>query len=189
MSLELQRYGRNKSTIVNKTYINSGEYRNKFDKITDSKEVNRVIYSKSKEMLVHRSGTLFEDMYWIDGTTGEVVASALNEQTEGAVVYSGMINKAIKGKSNLIAIHTHPHSMPPSIADFNSAFEHGYAAGVVLCHDGTVYIYHSNQIVPNKLQEIYIKEFVEEGFSASEAQLKGLNEIMKSYNIDFREVK
>lgn len=36
-NLEFQRYGRNKSTLVNSTYISSGEYRNKFDKITDNK--------------------------------------------------------------------------------------------------------------------------------------------------------
>lgn len=95
MALELQRYGRNKSTLVNKAYIESGEYRNKFDKITDNKNVNRILYSKAKEMLIHRSGTMLEDMYWIDGSTEKIIASALNEQTEGAVIYSDSINKAI----------------------------------------------------------------------------------------------
>ena len=37
--LENQRYGRNKETIVNKTYIESGEYRRKFDNATDNPEV------------------------------------------------------------------------------------------------------------------------------------------------------
>ena len=186
--MELQRYGRNKSTLVNKTYIESGEYRRKFDSVTDNKDVNRVIYSKAKEMLTHRSGTLLEDMYWIDGKTGEIVAGALNEETEGAVLYSESIKKAIKGKSNLITIHTHPHSMPPSIADFNSALKHAYAASVVLCHDGTVYIYHSNQIVPDKLHEIYMKRFVRMGYAEKEAQLMALDEIKRNYDIDFREV-
>ena len=31
VALENQRYGRNKSTLVNKTYIESGEYRRKYD--------------------------------------------------------------------------------------------------------------------------------------------------------------
>ena len=39
MILENQRYGRNKETIVNKTYIESGEYRRKFDNATDNPEV------------------------------------------------------------------------------------------------------------------------------------------------------
>ena len=64
--LELQRYGRNKSTLVDSKYISSGEYRKKFDKITNNTELSRLLYSKAKEMLMHRSGTLYEDMYWID---------------------------------------------------------------------------------------------------------------------------
>ncbi len=69
VSLEYQRYGRNKETTINHTYINSGEYRRKFDKITDNVEVNRTLYLKAKEMLQHRSGTMLEDMYWIDRET------------------------------------------------------------------------------------------------------------------------
>ena len=41
---EEQRAGRNKKTTVDKTYISSGEYRNKFDKLTESKELNRLFY-------------------------------------------------------------------------------------------------------------------------------------------------
>lgn len=73
MALEYQRYDRNKDTLVSKYYIESGEYRRKFDKISDNKEVSRVLYAKAKEMLNHRSGTKIEDMYWIDGKTGEAV--------------------------------------------------------------------------------------------------------------------
>ena len=79
MALEYQRYGRDKNTLVNKAYIDSGEYRNKFDKITDNKEVSRILYAKAKEMLKHRSGTMCEDMYWIDAKTGDIIASALDE--------------------------------------------------------------------------------------------------------------
>jgi len=94
---EYQRYGRNKETLVNSTYIESGEYRNKFDDISDNIGVSRVLYSKAKEMLYHRSGTMFEDMYWIDGNTGEIVASALNEKEEGKIVYSASLKKDIAG--------------------------------------------------------------------------------------------
>lgn len=39
----------------------------------------------------------------------------------------------------VIALHTHPGGYPPSIDDFNSVFEHGYALGVVAGHNGQVY--------------------------------------------------
>lgn len=189
MSLEYQRYGRNKETVINNTYINSGEYKNKFDKITDNKKVSRVLYSKAKEMLQHRSGTKIEDMYWIDDNTGEIVASALNEQKESGVYYSDAINRKIQGKNNLITMHTHPQSMPPSIEDFNSALTHNYKASLVICHDGTIYAYSSNQVISPKLQEIYIKKYIKQGYSEIEAQAKGLEKIKRNYDIDFWEVK
>lgn len=58
MTLENQRYGRNKAALVNKKYIESGDYRAKFDRITENPEINRILYAKAKEILLHRSGTL-----------------------------------------------------------------------------------------------------------------------------------
>lgn len=189
IEIEDQRYGRNKDTLVSSSYINGGEYRRKFDSVTDNKDVSRILYSKAKEMLEHRSGTLLEDMYWIDGTTGEVVAKTLDEQQERKITYTDAILKAIANKNNIIAVHTHPNSMPPSIADFNSAFEHGYSLGLIICHDGTVYAYLSGQIISGKLYEIYIKRFIQMGHTEKEAQLLALDEIKRSYNVDYWEVK
>lgn len=62
---EVQRYGRNKNTVVNHSYINSGEYRKKFDGISNDKALNRKVYQITKKMLEHRSGTLLEDMYCV----------------------------------------------------------------------------------------------------------------------------
>ena len=151
--------------------------------------MNRVLYSKAKEMLEHRSGTLFEDMYWIDGETGKIVAKALDERTERKITYTEEILKAIAHRDNLITLHTHPSSMPPSTADFNSAFEHGYSIGLVICHDGTVYAYSSKQIIPSKLHEIYMKRFVRTGYTEKEAQLMALDEIKRNHDIDYWEVQ
>ena len=189
MSLEYQRYGRNKETVINNTYIDSGEYRNKFNHITDNDDVNRVIYSKAKEMLKHRSGTKFEDMYWIDKTTGAVVASVLNEQQEERIIYTESVLKAISGQKNLIAMHTHPNSMPPSAADFNSAFYNEYAASFVFCHDGKIFGYTSNKILSTYVYERYISEFKAIGLQEYEAQIKALDKLRQNYEIDFWEVK
>lgn len=189
MSLEYQRYGRNKETLVNSTYINSGEYRNKFDKVSDNVEVSRVLYSKAKEMLQHRSGTMYEDMYWIDGKTGNVVASVLNEEARGKITYSDSLKKALQGKKDLISMHTHPQSMPPSIDDFNSAYYHKYSKSLVLCHDGKIFAYSSNQEVKKKLYLMYTERAVKEGYTEYDAQLKALEKIKQNYDIDFWEVK
>ncbi|MFG6329080.1 MAG: hypothetical protein K1W06_06330 [Lachnospiraceae bacterium] len=186
--LEYQRYGRNKDTIINSTYINSGEYRRKFDKITKNDAINRILYSKAKEMLFHRSGTLFEDMYWIDGDTGEVVAQALDEKVTEEVNYTKSIFNAVNGKTNLITMHTHPNSMPPSISDFNSCFNHGYAVCLVICHNGTIYQYISSQKVPSTLQYLYVQDFLKITYNERDAQIMALEKIKESYDINFREV-
>lgn len=188
VSLEYQRYGRNKETVINHTYIDSGEYRNKFDSITDNISVNRILYAKVKEMLNHRNGTKYEDMYWIDGTTGKVVASALDEQQESAVRYTDAIKKAISGKENLIAFHTHPNSMPPSAADFNSMLTHGYAMAFVLCHDGTIIQYVSNEEISEGLYLRYVQRFIADGCGEYEAQWKALEKLKENHDIDFWEV-
>lgn len=44
IELEEQRIGRNKETIVNHAYINSGEYKRKYDFISNNKELSRILY-------------------------------------------------------------------------------------------------------------------------------------------------
>ncbi len=186
---EYQRYGRNKDTIINSAYINSGEYRKKFDKITNDGKVNHILYIKAKEMLFHRRGTLYEDMYWIDGNTGEIVAGVLDAKEEKRIDYPEHVINIIRGKNNLIAMHTHPNSMPPSIADFNSCCQNKYLRSLIICHDGIIYSYTSNQIVPSALYELYVQEFIVRGYTEKEAQLEALNKIKQTYIINFQEVE
>lgn len=188
MSLEYQRYGRDKDTLVNKTYIDSGEYRRKFDKITDDPDVNKTLYNCAKAALKHRSGTEFEDMYWIDGDTGKIVIAALNETKPASVVYADSVIKAISDKKNLITLHTHPHSMPPSANDFNTNCNYKYVIGVVACHNGKVFVYRSSQAVELKLYDLYIGQYMSEKHTEYEAQIMALEKLKRSYNIDFWEV-
>lgn len=188
MALEYQRYGRNKDTVINKTYIESGEYRRKFDRLTDNDIVNKVIYVKAKEALKHRSGTEFEDMYWIDSGNGEIILSILDSIDERAIVYTDRIKNTIKGKNNIITLHTHPSSMPPSIDDFNSCYNNNYGIGIVACHNGRVFRYSSKQIVSKSLYNLYVGEFLDEGYDEYDAQLKSLEKLKENHLIEFKEV-
>ena len=189
-ALEYQRYGRNKSTLVNKTYIESGEYRRKYDKISDEPAVNKALYNTAKESLKHRSGTLYEDMYWIDSVSGKVVASEVDSTIEQKIVYSEVTKKAVASypKNSLIAIHSHPSSMPPSIADFNSCFRNGYKNGVIACHNGKVFVYTSEQEVSEDLYSLYVSSYISDGNSEYDAQLKALDKLRENHMIDFAEV-
>ena len=139
-------------------------------------------------MLNHRSGTLFEDMYWIDERNGNIIASALNEQQERGISYSKTIYNSIKDNKHLITIHTHPNSSPPSISDFNSAFIHKYKKGLVACHNGKIYVYTSNCEVPTRLYDAYVAFFFKEGYNEVEAQMNALLKLKSNYDIDFWEV-
>ena len=112
---EEQRYGRNKDTLVDKGYLNSGEFRRKFDKISESKELNRQLYALAKKMQLHRSGTKLEDMYWIDPAEYEVVAEETDSREEKRIKYSSRTKETVSGYSGLITIHSHPEGFPPSI--------------------------------------------------------------------------
>ena len=101
--LELQRYGRNKSTLVNKIYINSGEYRKKFDMITDDIEMNRKTSKENKTFMCDYN-IVFREIYRLEQRRIErlgiseymvlftVDNDAINERGDKLTV---LLNKAI----------------------------------------------------------------------------------------------
>lgn len=189
VALEYQRYGRNKDTLVNKTYIESGEYKRKFDNVTDNPELNKALYDAAKTALKHRSGTELEDMYWFDGKTGEIISKEIDSTTPRLVSYSKMTKQAVKSNDNIIALHTHPSSMPPSVDDFNACFNNGYKCGFVACHNGKVFKYSSKQLISSKLYELKIERGIKDGLTEFDAQIAALNTLKRNYGIDFEEVE
>ena len=188
MTLENQRYGRNKDTLVNKTYIDSGEYRRKYDNATNNPDVNKALYDCAKTALKHRSGTALEDMYWLDGDTGNIILSVTDSTDERAIVYTEKIKNAIKSKKNIITIHTHPSSMPPSASDLNSNFKNNYKMGFVACHNGKIFGYTSNEIFSEQLNNMYIQKFIKQGYTEFEAQLKALEKLSETFDFKVWEV-
>ncbi len=185
---EVQRYGRNRKTIINHSYIDSGEYRNKFDQISDDKDLNRKVYQIAKKMLKHRSGTLFEDMYWLDINTLEVVASETKQKVESKIKYSKRTRKIISKNKNLLAIHTHPNSMPPSMNDFNSALKNKYKICIICCHDGKLYIYNSKKHIVDFFYKGTIAKYKKIGCDDFESQIRALSEFQGNGDISFKEV-
>lgn len=188
MALENQRYGRNKDTLVNKTYIESGEYKRKFDNATENKEVNKTLYDCAKTALKHRSGTAFEDMYWIDSDTGKIILSVTDSTDERAIVYSDKIRNIIKNKKNIITIHTHPSSMPPSASDLNSCYYNNYEKGFIACHNGKVFGYTADESVNERIYNMYIQSYIKKGYDEYDAQLLTLEKLSQSENIKIWEV-
>lgn len=185
---EGQRYGRNKGTQINRAYINSGKYRKKFDLISDDIELNRMLYLLAKKMLIHRTGTLFEDMYWINPETREILAKEISDNIEEQVDYSSATQKIVDSSFNLLTIHTHPNSLPPSAMDFNSNYEHNYVLGIICCHDGRIFVYNANEEIDIDLYSAYVHKYKLEGNNEFDAQWAALESIKENTDIIFKEV-
>lgn len=163
--IEEQRYGRNKDTQINLSYIDSGEYRRKFDLLSGDPELNKLIYQLAKKILKHRSGTKFEDMYWINSETKSVVAQVIDSCIEGKIVYPEHVKKAIKNYEKLITVHSHPAGLAPSIADFNSNYEQNYYLGIVVGHNGKVFTYSSNEFISEEYFDLKVAMFKKKGYN------------------------
>ena len=185
---ESQRYGRNKDTTINHSYLNSGEFRKKFDQISDDKNLNRKVYQIVKKMLQHRSGTHYEDMYWIDIDSLEIVASETDQKSHSKIKYSKATKKSIAKYENLLVVHTHPDNMPPSINDFNSALHNKYQICLVCCHDGRIFMYQSNNYVIEFFYRNTVAKYRKRGFSEFEAQMKALSVFQEDGDIFLKEV-
>lgn len=185
---EEQRLGRNKDTVINNTYIDSGEYRRKFDRISNNAELGRVLYHIAKNMLRHRSGTVYEDMFWVDLETLEIIASETSAAAPKKIEYSEATKKAIRNCKKLLTIHSHPDSFPPSIDDFNSNYDHAYVLGIVACHDGRVYMYSANERINEDYYNLVVEEYLKRGYNEDESQRCALLEIQTNFDIQFKEV-
>ena len=186
--LEQQRKGRNKNTIIDYNYISSNRYRKKFDYISNDKKLNKLLYKIAKKMLLHRSGTEYEDMYWIDLINGKIVCKITDSKYKKKISYTTTIKKMIKKSENLLTIHTHPDSFPPSIDDINSNYDHNYEIGIVICHDGRVYMYSAEERINVNYYKLTVEDYLKNGYNEDTAQIEALKEMQKKFSIYFKEV-
>ena len=189
ISKEEQRYGRNKGTAINRAYINSGEYRKKFDKISDNKKLNKLLYQLAKAMLEHRSGTLYEDMYWIDAETATIVAKEIEGKKEREIVYSESTMEKVKKNRGLVTIHTHPSSFLPSYEDLMSNYVHGYSLGIVCGHNGKVYVYTANEAFLEEQYNCIVGRAFRRFKNEETAIVYVLGELQRQFNVIVKEVK
>lgn len=186
--LEQQRKGRNKNTIIDYNYISSNRYRKKFDYISNDKKLNKLLYKIAKKMLLHRSGTEYEDMYWIDLINGKIVCKITDSKYKKKILYTTTIKKMIKKSENLLTIHTHPDSFPPSIDDINSNYDHNYEIGIVICHDGRVYMYSAEERINVNYYKLTVEDYLKNGYNEDTVQIEALKEMQKKFSIYFKEV-
>ena len=160
------RYGE-ASLIADEKYINSEEYRAKFDAITDDQSVNDKICYYSRKAILDNNGSELESLYLLDKKSGELIASI---DKDGDKIPKGIhYTEEFKEKRDaakragveLISIHNHPEGYPPSIDDFSKKEEHGYSISLACGANGQVYQYENvNHIVFSKAQMDKIQDSI-----------------------------
>ena len=130
-----------RETQINRNLIYSDKYLKAIYSLQESMDCKREIVSASREILEHRNGTKFEDLYYIDTLHNNSVMKQINYDIEFTVKPTEKMEKALIDNDGIIALHNHPKSSLPSINDFHICDEKNYKYGLILCHNGTIYRY------------------------------------------------
>lgn len=125
---------------VNRDFVNSKEYHDKFEGLTKHKAVNESIYQESMRMLEHRDGTPFEDMVLVDARTGKFIVGNMASKVIGR---TGLTEKQFsilsKHKGDAIIVHNHPNSSRISYKDILTMYKNKNISAIVAAgHDGSI---------------------------------------------------
>lgn len=176
----------NQNAKVNWAVVNSAEYRKAFRLIPVDEKVQNVLYQKALDMLKHQDGALYEDFYLVDSETGIVKATSTHADEILGVNYNESVKRAINhGALNLISMHNHPTSIPPSGADLVSAYR--YKMGLVICHDGKIYMYSTTKIdfIAREF-DLFVDKYRNLGYNVDEAGETALKEFCNNHTIHWR---
>ena len=103
------------------------------------------VHSDIVRMLRHRSGTPFEDLYAHDMGSGVRLGSVVNaaqpKRVEPTPRLGRATREAVSRGEEVLLVHNHPDSLPPSACDYLSVMMTGSTRGVVACHDGSLYVF------------------------------------------------
>ena len=142
---EKERLQRSYSNTVRMDALDAPGYIEKFQGITGVESVDNAIYESAKEILDHRKGTDFEDLFLIDAETGNPIHKLTTCDIPNGVDYDSAtiaaIEQAHENHQKIIAIHNHPGGLPPTLDDGVSAYDHNYVKGIAVGHNLELYEY------------------------------------------------
>ena len=129
------------SAVIN-PLVKKSEYRNLYNNLDESVEIQRTACERSRAMLEHRNGTHYEDLTYIDTATGKHLTRT-DYNVENEVLPSKRMMSMVRKSEpyTIIAIHNHAGNAVPSIVDIETAFTQKYKYGLIACHNGNVIKY------------------------------------------------
>lgn len=169
------------SRSVNRKFVNTKKYHDKFEHLTPHKAVNEALYQISMRILEHRDGTDFEDLYVINARNGEVIAfnDQKNEEGKSGLTYQQYL-EVMRSKEPFFLLHNHPNSGRLSFADIDTVNTQENAIGTIAVgHDGTIHIGKNFTKTPDlrKIWDKEIESFKSMGFPTPLAKHKALDKI------------
>ena len=180
------------NAAVDLEYINSSKYRAKFDELGVSAKTASSLHKEAVAMLNHRNGTLREDMALVSAKTGEVVARSSGAKADLETSVTKKVASAVKASSphELIGMHNHPNSLPPTGSDIATADQRRYAFGLVICHNGDVFRYNvaDGSSVSGMAFDMKVRRLTDQGMSEPEAIKKTLDQYEADGRIAWRKI-
>ncbi|MGI6117826.1 MAG: minor capsid protein [Bilifractor sp.] len=178
---------------IDRKYIQSNQYKRKFNGITGIKSVDDALHKYSKAALIHRDGTDKEDLFIISANSGDLLGkNTTSNESKGVAPNKSVVQAVSNNVGDTIGLHSHFDDTPPTGSDFEAAFKRRYKFGVVANANGDVYTYgcgdkYVSQRVIDATIEKYKKLLDKEGkpiySSYKEAHLAALNSLKEEWGI------
>ena len=169
-------------------YINSDQYRAKFNSISKNPALNQAIYKYCKAAITHQSGSYKEDLtiLRLDGSFVGQTSGKVDNETH----YTQRLTDAVAAEKpyTLVSIHNHGTNLPPSGSDFGSSGYHRFAFGIVACNNGEVYMYSTKNAKPfvSSGFDERVDKCLKRGYNILKAYKTALNESVSTYEIEWR---
>ena len=109
----------------------------------------------------------------------KVVGVQRHSKIKLEVTSNKSIIEARRKYKDKIVIHNHPSNLPPSGSDLVSNFEKGNELGVIVCHNGEIYVYRTNKKFTTKIFDLSVKKYMVSGYNILKAYDKALNDFEK----------
>lgn len=174
-------------TKVAPSLFENEKWKSNFESIIDNSAAVRSIRRVSEQMLKHRDGTLYEDMYLIDAATGKIVGFNTTCRLRQGVICNESLKQALEMTNvELIGVHNHPRSSVPSLSDLNALVgRDSQVMGVVVCHDGTIFTYTTpSEVISQQNYDYCLTKYKD--YSMITRDDKGMQLLSEMYGFSYR---
>ncbi|MCM1083049.1 MAG: hypothetical protein NC393_05400 [Clostridium sp.] len=167
---------------VERDYINSKEYHDKFEKLPVNKTVQQSLYEQAGRLLRFVDGQEEERLIAINARNGAFIVD--NLKRSGNIAKTGFKKEEYKKiqqcKDHIIIMHNHSLNGRPSAQDIISySRDNHIKLSLIICHDGTIYGIYDVKEEFEQIYSEYLNKAKEKTNNINEAKQLATTEIYK----------